>query len=348
MSEGTRFMNFPRKGNNNNKHIKVLFVKFSSLGDIIIHAHVGKMLKEMFPSFEITWLTEKKYVSLCEMMPWFDHVMSWDSTEENELSLIKRIRAGNFDMYFNLQNNDRSALLALMSGIRMKIGAHKHFQFIYNKNIYKVLLELGIPYTHSSDAPATLLRPEGASPIEPYLNTRRENVNIVFIIGASYKRKRWADENWIKLGRELIARGCTIFITGAGVEEEQSAQLIEKSCNSSNIVNLCGKLTFKELFQVLADSDFVISCDTGPLHMAHALGRKAIVMFGPTSLPIVYVKELGTAILTECEHMGCDNWSCTDLCMERIPFEDVLNSALKYIAEIREKRDVERNRDRNE
>ncbi|WOL41092.1 hypothetical protein RAH42_05480 [Pyramidobacter sp. YE332] len=96
-------------------------------------------------------------------MPWIDKVIPWDRKEgwRGFLKLISRVRNEKFDILFNLQDNDRTALLTLLTHIPLKIGFHRHFQFVYNQDVYAVLGQLGIPPCLEKQIRSSLVRPEG-------------------------------------------------------------------------------------------------------------------------------------------------------------------------------------------
>lgn len=322
-------MNFPRVALDNNIKAKVLLIRFSALGDIVLTAHIGKKLKELFPSFEITWLTEKGYAPLAQCMPWIDEVMPWNRQEGQKgfLKLVSRIREEKFDILMNLQDNDRTALLTLLTPIPLKIGFHRHFQFVYHQDIYAVLGKLGIPPCLEKRIRSSLGRPAGDSP----LSSRSELENVrgcaALAIGASMARKRWPAAYWAQLIDYLSGENCMAVLVGAGVKELRMSGEIMALCPGKKILNLVGTLSLLDLLRVLADVSFVVAADTGPLHMARALGTPVIALFGPTSLSVAYTQSLDKVIGTPCERMGCLDWKCSLPCMERISPQKVVDAA---------------------
>lgn len=331
MAQNKRQFNFPRVAHYSDKPVKVLFIKVSALGDIIFTAHIGKRIKEMFPNFAITWLTSKQFSNISSCMPWFDNVIFRDDKESN-LSLIKRLNKEKFDIIFNMQDNDRSALWSLFTSASYKIGYHKNLQFIYDADVYQVLGKLGIPCTMDKTVTKSLERPPGPSPIGEF-RQKNQGPCLAFSVGTSKERKCWPKEYWLEMSKKILKerKDVTILLLGSGDVEQSKTDFIEKGCNDKRVLNLCNKLSLTELLQVLSDSSFMVAGDTGPLHMARALGKQAIALFGPTSLSYAYSDGFSRVLYTPCENMGCLDWSCSDPCMERITVDSVYNAVMEVI-----------------
>ncbi len=332
-------MNFPRVAHQGNDHVKVLFIRLTSMGDIILTAHISRRLKELFPLFEITWLTEPPYEALAPAMPWLDHVMSWNRHEGKSsfLKLVSKVRAQKFDILFNLQDNDRTAVLTFLSGIPLKIGYHRHFQCVYHQNVYAVLGQLGIPLYLEKGIHSSLVRPAGPSPLLELWDKGRFPHCVALAIGASKERKRWPAAGWAELANFLSKKNCLCLLVGSGEEEKRMADEVLRRCAGANVLDVVNRFSLLQLFQVLADVQFVVAGDTGPLHMARALGTPVIALFGPTSLSVAYTQSFDKVLYTPCEKMGCLDWKCTLPCMERISPESVEAAAEALLEELAQK-----------
>ena len=305
-----------------------MFIRSSALGDIILASHIGKCLKSLYPNFELTWMTEAQYAPLGVCMPWFSHILQWNRTSENKgfFDLIKRVRAGKFDILFNIQDNDRMAFLSACSGISRRIGYHRHFQFIYTDDVYQVMGKLGIPLFANETIRSALVCPEGEAPHRVAFLKKECTGLVVLAIGASYSRKRWPAAHWRRLVEVFRQRDYCLVLTGSGTEEEALAHEITGGVVSRCVLDLVGKLTLIELLKLLNAADCVIAGDTGPLHLARALGKKVIGLFGPTSLAVSYMKNLDKTLFTSCEKMGCRDYGCRKPCMELIMPEKVVSA----------------------
>ncbi|MDO5562589.1 MAG: glycosyltransferase family 9 protein [Synergistaceae bacterium] len=327
-------MSFPHYEKNADKiKRKVLFVRLSALGDVAAAAHVAMMLKEKYPSFELTWLVDSAYASLPRLMPWVDNVLCWDRKTGNSgfLKLIRQVRSMKFDMLFNMQGTDRMALFTLFSGIPERFGTHRHFQFLYTEDVYWALGALGIPLSPQRGV-RSLVRPDGAHSVEPFPLSSDGMPRIALVIGASRSRKRWPAQHWSKLTAALLERNYSLVMLGDGREEELLASAVAADNPSSRLTNLVGKTSIEDCIRVLDDSDAVVSGDTGLLHIGMALGKPVAAFFGAYALWRAYMESLDECLCVPCEEMGCGNWNCAKPCLETITPEEVLAAVERLIS----------------
>lgn len=324
---GTK-IKFPPAGRANDVRAKVLFIRYSALGDIVLSAHIGRGLKELYPNIELTWLVERRFAELGRCMPWFDKTLVWERAGENSglTRLIRDIRKEKFDVLFNFQCNDRSAFLTLCSGIPWKIGWHRHFQFIYDEDVYAAAAALGIPPYVNAQVKQSLVCPPDLRPAFALPASGSYSHAAVLAIGASLPRKRWPVSAWRCLVQALLERNCLVVLVGSGADEIAMSNEICAGLERENIVNLTGRLALLELIKTLDMAEVVVSGDTGPLHIARALGKKVIALFGPTSLAPAYMNSLDAVLFTSCEKRGCLDYGCTRPCMETIAPESVLSA----------------------
>jgi ADP-heptose:LPS heptosyltransferase len=105
---------------------------------------------------------------------------------------------------------------------------------------------------------------------------------IALNVGASTIYKRWPAENWVGLAERLIGRGFSLILTAGPGEARDADQIAQSLEHKDSFMNLGGRTTLPELARVLQSSDLVISGDTGPMHLAAAVGTPTIGLFGPT------------------------------------------------------------------
>ena len=100
--------------------------------------------------------------------------------------------------------------------------------------------------------------------------------------GAKWVTKRWPLTHWQALARRLAREnGWRAVITG-GPEDVAAAETIARAAGPGNAVNLCGRTSLPELAAVMAKAGLVVTADTGPLHLAAAVGAGGLALFGPT------------------------------------------------------------------
>jgi len=325
---------FSTAGFENNPQ-KVLFVRYSSLGDIILSMDIVRSLVEQFPRWHLTWLVETPYVPLVRSQPFVSGVISWNRQEgvRGFLRFLRHIRSEKFDMLLSLQGGDRSAFLALASGIPLRYGDHRFLQWIFRQNLYWALGIFQIPlfpragaYMACPDAP---LPPDLLSVAPPL---------IVLAVGASHPRKCWPQERLRSFVDQLLEGAGTVVLTGSGREEEAVAVKIVDAlppAKSGRIHNLVSCLSLEQLAVVLGAADLVVSGDTGPLHIARALGTPVLGLWGPTRLAEPYMATLDGEVVCSCPNQGCLDWTCSLPCMETIAPEAVLKECRMLLSSLK-------------
>ncbi|MGC8491757.1 MAG: lipopolysaccharide heptosyltransferase II [Syntrophobacteraceae bacterium] len=275
---------------------KILIVKPSAFGDVIHGLPVLHALRERYPQAELHWVVAKSFVSILEDHPlihrlWVIDKDSWKkpgriaSTCSELWKLRRGLRAEKFDLVIDLQGLFRSAMIVLFTGARQRVGfenAREGAGFSYN---YRVRTDAEL---HAVEKNLLVARFVGCAPAEPQfpLPPRGEAPSIVKGLGpyaviapsAGTLVKRWPAEYFGRLASLLPIP--SVIVTGPSDAPlgDEVARL-----SGSKAVSLAGKTTLKELSALLAGARFLLTCDSGPMHLAAALGVPVFAVFGPTS-----------------------------------------------------------------
>jgi lipopolysaccharide heptosyltransferase II len=151
--------------------------------------------------------------------------------------------------------------------------------------------------------------------------------------GGNWGPKRWPKERFKELAEKLSLKGMQVVITGAA-KDASLGEYIKGS--NENVFSLCGKTGLPELGAVLEKASLVIANDSGPMHLAAALGKPVVALFGPTSYELtgprsgenarVLWKEIGCPV-------PCYDYTCErNECMEAISVEEVLSCVKEITA----------------
>ncbi|MGD9639817.1 MAG: glycosyltransferase family 9 protein [Synergistaceae bacterium] len=311
---------------------KVLIVRFSSLGDVIIANYSVKKIKEKNPHWHITWLVDSMYLDIVKSQPWVDDVIGWDRRNERNrgfINTLKDVRSRGFDVLIDMHNTDRSSFFSFFSNIPERYVERYRLPFAHNIHSFDKIINLKEKLT---DCSSYLHVSEKHSAISDYFRDGKNNKRLTLAIGASYKNKRWPVHRWIEFCKSAIEVGFVLYLVGDGRDEITEAAEIVSSVNSENLVDLVGKMSLIELIQTVNKTDATISGDTGVLHIARALGKNIIGLFGPNVLPDDYMSSLTKTFFSNCPDLGCRNWKCSKPCLETIEVPAVLNS-VKMIME---------------
>ena len=263
---------------------RLLVVKLSSLGDVVHTLPLIEALRHGGgPELHLAWAVRKAFAPLVQGNPHLSavHVLEEKSVGAT-LAFGKTLKAERFDTALDPQGLFVSGLLALLSGAPRRIGLDK------NREGNKLFLtDARIASTHRAHQVEKLAAfcdvlgfPRLAPRVQTYLagDAPREKTWVGCIIGASTPDKTWPLERWESLIGTLEKRGLTpVLLGGPGAEAEAAAQVASAGC-----LNLAGKTKLPELAQTVARCAVVIGADTGPLHLAVAVGTPVIGLYGVT------------------------------------------------------------------
>lgn len=277
--------------------MKILVLRFSSIGDIVLTTPVVRQLKTQVPGALVHFATKPAYRSLLEANPHVDrtHVLSSSLSE-----LVRELRAERFDFIVDLHNNLRTRLIRLqLPGVPGRAFDKLNFQkwLLVNFKVnqlppvhivdrYRAAaaplgirddgggLDYFIPAGQEVDVAATL--PAGFWPGE----------YVAVAIGAQHATKRLPVEKLIDLIIKLAPRPVVLL---GGPEDESSGHIIElafqkpiHSLTHSLIHNTCGQFSLHQSASLVRQAAFVVSHDTGLMHIASAFGKEIFSVWGNT------------------------------------------------------------------
>ncbi len=260
--------------------MKILIVRFSSIGDIVLTTPVVRCIKTQKDA-EVHYLTKPEYRSLLDQNPYIDRL--W-LLEKPIKELITDLKNEHFDYVIDLHKNIRS--LKLTMSLRAK-------RFSYHKATLEKLLMVYfkiniLPKTHVADrylkAVAKLGVKNDGKGLDYFIQKDTQNklseLNepyLCAVIGATHFTKRLPVQNWIEF---INSTQQTIVLIG-GKSEMQDAQTIVQH-SGRNVIDTVGKTSLSESALIIQNADKVISNDTGMLHIAAALKKPIISLWGGT------------------------------------------------------------------
>ncbi len=328
------------------KHI--LIVKPSSLGDIIHTLPLLNSLKADLPDSLIDWVVAGEFKDLLTGHPMINRLFiinkgQWKNlkklpqTFKELLSLSKDLRKQHYDLCIDVQGLFRSGLITALSGASVRLGfsdAREGAPVFYNLKIK------GGKGIHAVDRYLKLLSPLkiGHADIEfplPHIKTRRivHNSYYILVPGARWETKLWPPEYFAEL-INLLANKAPFnryvpVIVGTKADKSRAAQI--KSLSRVDVMDLTGKTNLTELVSYIKGATFVVTNDSGPMHIAAAVNTQVFAIFGPTSARLTGPYGEGHVVVTagvDCR--PCFKKNCNDLrCMIRLKPDHVYESILK-------------------
>jgi len=283
-----------------------LIIKPSSLGDIVLALPALTALRKSFPDAAISWLIRPDFAPLLKNHPHLTDVIIFDRELLGKawfhphafyslVSLIRRLRRGKFDAVIDLQGLFRTASLAWLSGCKKRFGmadtrelAHIFYTHKVDRDVSCIhLVDYYLKIVQTIAASETQVQfvfppdPVAAGSINSLLTSQAVELDnyAVFIPGSAHSEKCWPTQRFAALA-DMIASQFQLSIVAAGTASERN--IVESIKNQTNvpIVDLAGKTSLSELVALLKAARLVVSNDTGPGHIAAALGVPLVMIFG--------------------------------------------------------------------
>lgn len=310
----------------------ILIIKLGALGDVINTLPLVVNLK-MKLGARIHWVVGPLSSPLVSGHPYVDKVIVFDKHKwkTSLLYVIKQIRKQTFDITLDLQRILKSGMLAMSAKTRRRIGFDKKrckevtwmlpFERISALNPHSHMLHQYLEFASYLGAPSNNVRWE--IPVSGDIPFDLPKNYIVLNIGATKPVNRWTEKGFAALAHTLKNNFHIDSVLTGGREDTGMANRIAAN-SGREVINLAGKTSVIELKEVLAGSKTVVSCDTGPMHLAVALGKDVVALFGPAD-PRRTGPFIGKVIQKDLPCVPCNKRKCKDpICMKEITPEDVI------------------------
>ncbi|MDO8446305.1 MAG: lipopolysaccharide heptosyltransferase II [Deltaproteobacteria bacterium] len=330
--------------------MKFLIIRLGSMGDVVLTTPVIKVLKDRYPDAELDFLVKKEYSNLLAANPNIRKIIPFNSKGEHRgvrglLNAASELREERYTHVIDLHGNLRSRMIsALLRGSKT---------LRYDKQALKrrmLLLGLKVHTIHTVDAYLEALEPlfvgAGLKPAPTpilYLSKADKAKAEVFLVendlsnasviiglapGAKWRTKMWPEENFIEVGRRLVKElGAKILVFGGPDEAELCIKVAEGIGKGTCVA---GKVGLRDAAALISRCKAFVSNDSGPMHIATAVGTPVVAIFGPTIRGFGF-SPLGKSAIVEKEmkcrpcslHGGdkCPNGHFE--CMKGIPVDEV-------------------------
>jgi ADP-heptose:LPS heptosyltransferase len=345
---------------------RIVVAKLLGMGSILQATPLLKALKQQYPHAILTFVTTRSNQALIDRLSCVDEVLALDDrnvfamamTTLRTIAALIRRRA---DLYFDLElYSGFASLLALWALTRNRIGFYRH-STAFKKGIYthlvyfntrmpvrQLYLQLGrvagVPpgqpeitgpiRVGDADRPPVrriLSESPGWQPEKPYIAINPNASDLLL-------ERRWPADYVIEAVKRLVSLGHQVALIGARDELPFVKSLFDRLPPDvqQRVANTAGRLTLGELLALLDGAACVLTNDTGPMHMAIALRRPTVCLFGPANpehygqeLPYVtifYARVFCSPCLYEADQPPCDG---NNICMQRIKPEPVVEAVLR-------------------
>jgi heptosyltransferase I len=286
---------------------KILIIKPSALGDIVQAMPAACCLAKSFPDAQIHWFVRPECAALLENHPCIHKIILFRRKELGKwwykpdafaelVRLIKQLRQEKYDIVFDFQGRFRSAIFAFFSGCKQRIGmtgTQEITGLFYTKKIAQSsthLVGYFLDMVCSAGAKKTKCefglkpQPKAIAETQKILSGNKIDTDnyACFVPSATVEAKKWPIENFAALAEKVNAKyRCSIVAIGTESEKPVAEKL--KALAKTPVISLAGKTNIGQLIALLAGAKVVVSNDTGPAHIASALGVPMVLIFGFTN-----------------------------------------------------------------
>jgi lipopolysaccharide heptosyltransferase II len=351
---------------------RILVIRLDLLGDLLFTLPLVEGLRSTYPRARITMLTLPYTATLAALCPAVDEVIAVDTnrirtvggllapgTWREYAAVYRRLRSERYDLGISVYGQ-MGSLWAFLSGAGRAVG--------YARETYPFLLTDAVPggrhlerkheieYVRRLAAHVGVVDPpRRARLVIPRQATERvadslsrqgigadERVVVIHAGAVNGAAKRWPARSWARFAEEVQVRTrAAVVLTGSRADEGIAAEVVR--CSQARIVSLIGKTDVVELAALIDRADVVASGDSGPLHLAVALGRPLVAVYGPTD-PMVYGPyEAAAPVRLHRKDLPCSpcytlaaTAECPlgdPICMRLVTVREMVESAVELLAD---------------
>lgn len=337
---------------------RILIVEVNWLGDVLFSTPFIRSVRNNFPGAYIACMVAPRCKEILEGNPNINEIIIYDEDGLDggifgRIRFIKRLKKYRFDTAFLLHRSFTRALIVYLAGAANRIGYYtlKRAALLTVKpkqpkgHLHRVKFYLGLAEAvglRADDGGCDFFINENdlnwADKFFEESGIKNGQKIIIFNPAGNWIPKRWPAKNFAILGRKISAHfgsNAKILLSGSG-KDLNLAQGINKEMRNEAVI-VCKKATLKQTAALFKRSDVVISNDSGPLHIAVAVGANAIALFGPTSPEITgpYKADCKKVVVLR-KDAGCDipcyDKNCADYrCMSAITPDEAFEAVKKIL-----------------
>tara|TARA_B100000029_G_scaffold108988_1_gene100454 strand:+ start:57 stop:1064 length:1008 start_codon:yes stop_codon:yes gene_type:complete len=330
---------------------KILVIRFSSIGDIVLTTSFLNSVRQLHDSVEIHYLTLEKFSSILELQPDIDRliILNGNSNAKDLFKMNEYIQLSKYDKIYDLHGSIRSRIITFgLNKITTRVKKPRFLRFMlfqfhinmFPKNYSSVIMYhqclqdydfLEIPKTYLQ-----LSSQEKRAAQSTLENLGIEEDFIVLVPGAAWPQKQWQVDKYNHAINNIMDETDKKIVM-LGSKDDIICKSISKV--NANVIDYSGKTNLREAMAIISISNTVFGSDTGLLHIAESLGKKISMILGPTS------KETGGGVSNSdsvnieseiwcrpCSQNGkSECYRSIQYCMDGIPINKVVKSVVERV-----------------
>ena len=276
----------------------VCILRLSAIGDVTHVLPVVHSLREQLPGATISWIVGKTEARLLEGLPGVELIIfDKNAGLKGYVDLWRRLRKRRFEVLFHMQVAMRANIAAALVHAGIRVG----YDRARSKDLHGLFINRRIKSSqeqHVLDCLASFPTALGLEPAEPrwdiplspddyrfsdaYIDPER--LNVVISPSASHELRNWPAERYAALADHAVQHyGANIILTGGPASRDQAYCNAIQQQMKMPTTNICGQDTLKQLAALLERADLLIAPDTGPAHIANAMGTDVLGLFASSN-----------------------------------------------------------------
>jgi predicted lipopolysaccharide heptosyltransferase III len=281
--------------------VNILLLQLKRIGDLILTLPAIATLRQNFPDAQITLAISSECADLLPAIPSVNRTLL---VRRNlcDLALFLRLARERFDYCIDFTRNDRSALLAFLSGARKRIVYRRRDRFQERRaRIYSDFVKVRKLAMHTIDYNLALVGPLGIRNVSRALRLElpkkaRERANalrrdskinepyVIFHPGSARAEKFWEPQRWADVIEHARSGSqISVVLTGGASRTEQRHLREVKGRLREPVVDLSGKTDLLTLAGLIEQARLLVTVDSAPMHLAAATQTPQVILFGPTN-----------------------------------------------------------------
>ncbi len=326
--------------------MRLAIVKLSALGDIIHASFLPQIIKNYKKNIMIDWFVEERFADILENNPYIDNIIKLNLKNRKnipkEIKNVYNYKKNCYDKVIDIQGLIKTAMITKILGNGYgfdKSSAREGLASLFYKKTYHIPYEENVIFRNYLLCCKCL----GIKPNEDdifkkskslyYSNDSKKKIknlikkdkkNIVIVVGSSWKSKIYPKEKFLNIMNEIDAN----FILSWGNDKErEDATYLEKMSKAT----ISPKLSLDELKALVDCCDLVIGGDSGPTHLAWALNKPSITIFGPTPSERNTIKT-DINLTVDCKKkINPKKLDKEDMCIENINEKEIIKLSKKLL-----------------
>jgi len=332
---------------------KILVVKCRAQGDVLRTTALLPGLKRKYPQSFISWLVDPESVELLAHNPFLDRIHSYTledimpllvekfdllislDKEPASTSLAQKISAAQ-KMGFGMNEYGNLAIFNKAAEYAHRLGVDDNLKFFENKKTYQEIIAEAAEIDYKKDEYVFVLQEEVRRKAQDFFKKHRISQSKLAIglntgAGTKFETKQWPEEHFLRLSRDLKTKlKANVFLLG-GVREKEMNRALEKKSKFA-VYDTGHDNSLLEFAGFISLMDLVVCSDTLGMHLAIALKKKVVALFGSTCPQEIDLYGRGAKLFSGVSCAPCYKQTCPDMkCMKTITPQSVLAEIKKLI-----------------